>query len=102
MRRPSKYTSRKLISLGGSVLVSLSSGSNYAVSSFAPQLQEVSVERREDIVQRFEADYEQCTYALFLAAPVVLASHQYPDQHRSSGRQHGRLSQRRSVGPLGR
>lgn len=35
-----KYQRRKLLSLGGSVLVSLSAGSNYAFSSFAPQLQE--------------------------------------------------------------
>ncbi|PWN25833.1 MFS general substrate transporter [Jaminaea rosea] len=39
-KMPSKHTQRKLLSLAGSVLVALSAGSNYAFSSFAPQLQE--------------------------------------------------------------
>lgn len=37
---PSRYTQRKLVSLLGSLIVALSAGSNYAYSSFAPQLQD--------------------------------------------------------------
>lgn len=38
--KPSPTQQRRLVSLVGSVLVALSAGSNYAFSSFAPQLQE--------------------------------------------------------------
>lgn len=37
---PLSYKHRKIVSLIGSLIVSLSAGSNYAYSSFAPQLQE--------------------------------------------------------------